>query len=122
MDTKLSEVKNPKISLFYDNEGEPCLTLEFDTKVKENGFEVKANVQIHRIKLNNININCETKSKVYSPYMPPIMTSSKRTISFDLDCNDKYELYTIKVDEKKKKMSLSDIEKELGYKIDLQMD
>ena len=133
METKLNKVTDPKVSLFYDNESTPCLALEFNTELtNENGFKGKANIQIHKIKLNNININTETKSRSYSVYLPPTISysvylpptiiSSKRTITFDLDCNDKDEACTIKIDEERKKMSLNDIEKELGYKIDLQLD
>jgi len=123
LETKLNKVTDPKVSLFYDNESTPCLALEFNTELtNENGFKGKANIQIHKIKLNNININTETKSRSYSVYLPPTIISSKRTITFDLDCNDKDEACTIKIDEERKKMSLNDIEKELGYKIDLQLD
>lgn len=123
MKTKLGRITNPKVCLFYDNEGVPCLALEFNTNLTdENGFNGEANIQIHKIKLDNINIDSETKSRRVSMYLPPIIESLNTTIKFDLDFNDEDKAYTIKINENKKKMSLSEIEKELGYKIDLQMD
>jgi len=117
----LGKITNPKVSLFYEDTT-PFLALEFDADVTNSkGSKDKANIKIHKIYLNNISINTETKEErqsytsYISPILPPPKIITNRKISFDLGFNANKEVCTITTDENLKK--LPDRQKLIGREV-----
>jgi len=96
----LKEITNPIVNVWYDRDGIPYLTLEFDAKfMDDKGFKHKVNAKIHKIMLNNIELNTETKT-IRSEYnfIPNKQELISRKITFDLGCNIKDETITCNIE------------------------
>lgn len=90
------EIQNPVVNIWYDGSGVPYLTLEFDAKfIDNNGFKHKTSVKIHKIMLNNIELNTETKTtRSEYNFIPEKQELINRKIIFNLGCNIKDETIT----------------------------
>jgi len=120
MNSSLGKITNPKVSLFYEDTI-PFLALEFDADIIDSkGVKEKANMKIHKIYLNNISLDTETKEErqsYISPIIPPPKIITNRKISFELGCNVSNEAYTITTDEKEITKTVIDRQKHIGREV-----
>lgn len=115
MDFVNCELKNHKMSLFYED-NEPYFSLEFDA-LYSNGKQL--HTKIHKIDLSKIVLDLHYNNHTNFYLMGFInnsMLSNNSQISFDLALKDN-EFYTVTDVTSYKEMTLNEVEKELGYKI-----
>lgn len=97
--------KNFKATFFEEN-AKTYMKLEFEIHV---GLE-KQKVTIHKIDMNEFNIN---RTQI-GPYYYNLFNND---IKFYLASNENNEIYRIQDITERKEMTMTDIEKALGYKV-----
>lgn len=122
----LTHIENPQVKLLYDENNNPYLSLKTQARVERNGKTIESNVEIMKISLFDIDINLDKQLQYYTDENNEVKFRSSREqgeITFRLFPKHIYDemgsdVFMI-VNSIPQKMSLREIERELGYSFEL---
>lgn len=110
-----TKLHNQKVQVYRENDN-TYLAIEGTTYSNNND---KIQVILPKIDINSIKIDIENNYDYnYNLILPPKI-NRKASITVELLPNEKNEFAIVKIDKPTKKMTKEEIEKELGYKVEI---